>query len=836
MPHVKFIIAATIAFAVAALPGAPAWSQEQPVPSAGSLKVALDRLGTTARVLYVAAHPDDENTRLLAYLANHRHLDVAYLSITRGGGGQNLIGSEQAELLAAIRTQELLAARRTDGARQFFTRARDFGYSKTSKETLSKWGYDAILSDVVWVIRKFRPDVIITRFNETGINHGHHTASAILARAAFTAASDPSKFPEQLKLGVTPWAPHRLAVNVPRWGRSKDDVSAYLPLDVGGYDPRLGASYGEIAARSRTNHKSQGFGSSGRRGPIMEYFDTLEGPKATQDILDGVVLDWDRFEGGDRVTAALIAAKAAFSVDQPERMVPALLRVRQALSVVAKRRPLPRVLERIEDTDALIADALGLYVQLQAERPEATAGASVKVKLELVLRRPATMTLNAIEWPSGRVKDGRTIEEHVPVKAEKSVAIKASTPPSVAHWLRRPLQADTYPVTDPRQVAEPEDPASLWVGFDLTLAGKPWSWRAPITYRWTDLVHGERRRPLIVVPALTISPLAKVTLFPAGKTQTVSVVARAGRENVQGTVQLDLPKAWKAEPSTHAVKLAAAGEETTLRFRVTPPSADADPVVAGAVAKVGTTESRLRFDVIDYPHLPVQGILRHAQVRLVPLAFTPPRARVGYIRGSGDTVAEDLLAVGVNVETIDAATLRSGRFDNFDAIILGVRAYNTREDELSAAHPALMKWVQAGGRLVVQYNTSNRWKKLTAPVGPFPFEIDRERVTDERAKMTVLDPKHAIFRRPHKIGAQDFDNWVQERGLYFAKTWDDRYKPLLAAHDPGEKELKGSLIYADYGKGAFVYTGLSFFRQLPAGVPGAYRLLANILSAGEDRS
>ncbi|MEL7369008.1 MAG: PIG-L family deacetylase, partial [Myxococcota bacterium] len=811
MPNVKLFCTVLIA-ALATV--TPARSQERPMHSAGALKVELSRLGTTARVLYVAAHPDDENTRLLAYLANQRHLDVAYLSLTRGGGGQNLIGSEQAELLAAIRTQELLAARRVDGARQFFTRARDFGYSKTPKEALAKWGKDKILSDVVWVIRKFRPDVIVTRFTEAGPSHGHHTASAQLARAAFEAAPHPGQFPEHLQHGVTPWAPHRLLLNVPRWRNAKDDVSGYLALDVGGYDARLGVSYGEIAAISRTNHKSQGFGSSGRRGPIMEYFDHLAGPKADGDLLDGVVLDWDRFDGGEQVNAALAAAHQAFDVEQPESMVPHLLAARSALTAVAKKRPVPRVLERISDIDAMIAKALGLYTQAAADRPEVTAGDSIDITLEVTLRRPARLQLDSVAWPDHTDTTARPVALHTPTEVKRKVTVAASEPPSVVHWLREPLQADTYPVTEPARVADPEDGAPLAVALTFTLNGQPWSWSVPITYRRTDPVLGERRQPLLVVPPLTVSPTARIALFAGGRTSPVTLTVRAGRDDAKGSVRLNVPRTWKSEPAAAPVKLAKRGDETTLRFMVTPPSANAKPTQIQPSVTVGKAKYSLRLDVIEYPHLPVQAILRPAQIRLVPLDFEAPSVRVGYIPGPGDTVAEHLRLAGVNVKTIDAGALRSGQFDSFDAIIVGVRAYNTRGSELKSAYPALMRWVEAGGRLVVQYNTSHRWRVLSAPVGPFPFEINRGRVTDETATMTILQPEHALFTQPHKITQRDFEGWVQERGLYFAKTWDERYTPLFTAADPGEPPQKGSAIFAEHGKGAFIYTGLSFFRQL----------------------
>lgn len=813
---------------------AAARAKARPMLSASALKVDLARLGTTARLLYVAAHPDDENTRLLTYFANHRHLDVAYLSLTRGGGGQNLVGPEQAELLAAIRTQELLAARQIDGARQFFTRARDFGYSKSPKETIAKWGRDAVLSDVVWTIRKFRPDVVVTRFNETGMTHGHHTASAQLARAAFEAAGDPARYPDQLERGVTAYRPHRLMVNVPMWRRSPEtDVSGYLALDVGGYDPRLGASYGEIAARSRTMHKSQGFGATGRRGPIIEYFDTLAGPPPKEDLLEGVDLGWARLEDGQAVSDALAQAAAAFSVEAPERMVPALLSARRALKRVGNSHAVPRVTERIADCERLILSALGMHAEVRANHPEVAGGDTLDIELEIIVRRPANVRLTQVRWP-GRADSvpATNLEAHDLFTVKRKLEISNRAPPSVAHWLNGPLTANAYPVSIPTQVAEPEDPPPLAVILTMNIAGDSFDVSVPIEHVWTDLVHGERRRPVIVVPPLMVSAANAISLFPGGQSREVVLVARAGTDGVEGSVSLEVPADWKSVPPTRDVTLAHAGDETTLRFIVTPPDALTDPVTVRPVARVGDRTDAFRYDVIDYPHLPVQGILRTPTIRLVPLDFVVPDARVAYVPGSGDTVDAYLRTAGLTVETIDAGTLRTAPLARYDTIIMGIRAYNTRSDELRAAYPVLMKWVENGGRLIVQYNTNNRWRTLTVPVGPYDFKIGLGRVTDETAKMKVLAPRHPIFRHPHVIHDSDFDGWVQERGLYFAESWNARYTPLLTAHDPGEQPRAGSLLVAEHGRGVFIYTGLSFFRQLPAGVPGAYRLLANLISKG----
>ncbi len=805
----------------------PAEAQETTMHS-GALEVALARLQTTARVLYVAAHPDDENTRLLAYLANKRQVEVGYLSLTRGGGGQNLIGTEQSELLAAIRTQELLAARRLDGARQFFTRARDFGYSKSPKEALAKWGEEAVLGDVVHVIRSFRPDIIITRFTEAGPSHGHHTASARLARAAVGAAADPSQFPQQLKAGLEPHKVHRLMLNVPRWGRQGSDTAGMLTVDVGGYDSRLGLSYPEIAALSRTMHKSQGFGSAGRRGPVLEYFQTLEGPAANDDLFDGLTLDWSRYKGGEAVQSAL--SKVKLRANAPEQALSQLLKARQAMSQLPDRAHHPVIGQRLRDLDGLVGNLLGLHIRAEADRPEVTPGQRLPVRLSITLRRPAALQLKAVQWSDARDSQVRTLQVHQPLELTHQLQISSTRKPTAPPWLSGRITSGLYASADFAHTLDAQAPGAETVRLDFETGSHRWSVQTPVVHSRTDRVHGERLRAVTIVPPLTVTPVQTVIVMPQGEARPVALMVRSGREKVRGTVGLELPEGWSSEPTQVSVHLEAPGQERQVSFNVRPPSAQAAPVSIQPYVLVDGVKSHWRHDLIDHPHIPVQTILRDASLRLVPMRYSPPKGRIGYVPGSGDTIAELLQATGVRIEQLPAAELSAERLEPFDVIVLGIRAFNTQPEALAAAHPALMRWVQAGGRLVVQYNTSNRWRPLTAEVGPYPLKIDRGRVTDEFASMKVLQPKHRLLNHPHRIDQADFEGWVQERGLYFASSWDAKYTPIFEAHDAGEAPLQGSLLYTNHGKGSFIYTGLSFFRQLPAGVPGAYRLLANLLS------
>jgi LmbE family N-acetylglucosaminyl deacetylase len=817
------LLLSAVMFATLLAASAPA---EEPPMHAGMLAHALDRLASAGRVLYVGAHPDDENTRLLAYLANGRHLTAAYLSMTRGGGGQNLIGHEQDELLDVIRTEELLAARRLDGATQRFTRMRDFGYSKTADETLSIWDHEEALADVVWVIRRFQPDVIITRFDERPPNHGHHTASAILAREAFHAAADPTRFPQQLPQGVEPWQADRLLLNVPQWREGPPPAGAFT-LDVGEYDPRLGLGYGELAARSRSQHKSQGFGVPGERGPIIERFVSVAGTKPTTDIFEGLNISWGRF--GDRAAPlnhALQDARGTLERDHPERALPALLKAHRALDALPD---VPRVRDARAALDQIIAAAAGVFVRATAARAGAVPGSVVPVHIEIMLRRPAPISLRRVVFPNVA-----PVEVNAPLGLNEKKEVAADVPiqddavVSVPYWLAEPPLPGRQVVSDPRLVGDPKGPPALAVGVELALEGRALHLDAPVVYAWTDPVQGERTRSFLVVPPATVTPARQAVLFPDGKTATAAFRIRAGKDDLRGDVSMRLPAGWRAGPAKIPVTLAHAGDETIVRFQVTPP-ANASPVEIRPAIDVGGTTWSYREDVVDYPHIPMQVVLQPARLRLVPLVLRLPQGPIGYIPGSGDTVADDLAHVGLTVEVLDDEKIRSGDLSRYHAIVVGIRAYNTR-DVLRSAHERLMHYVESGGTVVVQYTTNNRLAPLEVPIGPFPLTVGRDRVTDENAAMVPVNPQHPVLRTPNRIGAADFAGWVQERGLYYAESWDPRYEPIFSAADPGEQPLLGGLLVARHGRGRYIYTGLAFFRQLPAGVPGAYRLFANLIA------
>ena len=834
-----------------------------PQPNAAQIALGLRKLGVAGSVLYVAAHPDDENTALLAYLANGALLRTAYLSVTRGDGGQNLIGSEQGPALGLIRTQELLAARRIDGAEQFFTRARDFGFSKSPDETLRIWGKDAVLADVVAVVRKFRPDVIVTRFSpEPAETHGHHTASAILALEAFHAAADPKFHPEQLVGGVGVWQARRIF-----WNRSSffikptDDVSGDVKLDVDGYNPLLGESYGEMAADSRSMHKSQGFGVARTRTPIVEYFKLLasSAPKEVAagrplaGILDGIDVTLKRFAGATRLRGLVDKAIAKFDPAAPYASVPALVAVDGALSEISEAGW--RAEKQREVTNLIVACA-GLFVDATAADYRAAPGTAVEVTATAVDRSPVPVTLDEVRFPfeaSGHAvghkletprQDGQRISgAAAPFELRQSVKLPVELTPTTPYWLEASPDAGLYHA-DPALIGMPEQASPIEVTFVFTIGGRKVAVARPVSYKWTDPVMGERYRALEVTPAVSVRPEANVLMFPRGVVQTLTVRLVAGVPSATGLLRPEAPAGWTVEPASAPFALGAVGSEAALSFQVrvnVRPNAGAGtspaPALLHVIAEIGG--ARLSWGVvrIEHPHIPIQTYLVASDVRLVPVDLAIAGKRIGYIPGPGDEVPASLRQVGYEVTIVSDEALAVGApgLARFDAVVVGVRAFNTNE-RLRAAHAALMAYVENGGTLVVQYNTNNRLAPLTVPLGPWPFDIGQKRVTDETAAVTFTAPGHPALTTPNAIGPKDFEGWVQERGLYFAEKWDSRYETPLAMHDPGEAPQAGSLLGTRYGKGTFVYTGLAFFRQLPAGVPGAYRLLANLLAGGHPRS
>ena len=799
---------------------------QRQLSGAAETRLALERLGVTASVMMIGAHPDDENTALLAYFARGRKVRTAYLSLTRGEGGQNLIGSEQGDALGVIRTQELLAARKIDGAEQFFTRAIDFGFTKTPQETFEKWGREKILSDVVWVIRRFQPDVIVLRFSGTPRDgHGQHQASAILGREAFSAASDPNRFPEQLKW-VKPWQAKRLMWNAFAFTRQQEkeaeQMKNKIEVDLGQYDPVLGYSYGEIAGMSRSMHKSQGMGTFERKGSQKNYLVTVAGDAAVHDVFDGIDTGWSRIAGGAAVGRILNEACERFDDEHPEKVVPLLLDARAKMAELHQ----PLVERKRKDLDEAVALASGLWLESTADKYEALPGGSFKITRTAIDRGTVPM-----QW------DGKPLPENAPVTNVEVVAIPASEPYSQPYWLREPKQGDTYTVTNQLLIGLPENPPVIDSKFRIQIEGQQIEYSRPAVYRWADRVLGERERPLVVVPPVAVDAPDKAMLFPNGSARNIEIEVKATVAAASGELNVAAPEGWKIEPNSRPFQISDAGQESVLTFRVIPPDSDARGSLRASAAVAGQTVS-VGMEVIDYPHIPPQALFPRAATNLVRADVRVLTKRIGYIMGAGDEVPDSLRQLGVDVTLLSPDDLARADLTRYDAIVTGVRAYNTRPD-LRANEQRLLDYIQNGGTVVVQYNTTEGGPggggatPALAHIGPYPLTIGRDRVTVETAPVKFVDAASPLLHRPNEITERDFEGWIQERGLYFASQWDPHYHALFEMNDPGEKPLPGSTLWTQFGKGAYVFTGLSFFRELPAGVPGAYRLFANFLSAGK---
>jgi LmbE family N-acetylglucosaminyl deacetylase len=799
-------------------------------PDAAQIQLALKKLRVLASVLYVGAHPDDENNELIAYLAEGRLADTAYLSMTRGDGGQNLIGPEIGERLGIIRSQELLAARRIDGGRQFFTRAIDFGFSKSPDETLRIWDKDAVLADTVRVFRLFQPDVVITRFPATvRPTHGHHTASAILAREAFAAAGDPKRFPEQIK-AIGLWKPGRIFWNTSPWFYDKKEdfkEDGLLKLDVGEFSPLLGLSFSEIAARSRSMHQSQGFGSSGSRGESLEYLELLEGEKARADLFDGIDTTWGRIAGGAVVGEILDRAYKTFNPESPSLTVPLLLEARARLLALPAGRWKS---VKQADLDQAIVSCLGLYLEAASATPSAVPGEKIKLNLEAANGSSIAVRLKRVAFPGTGVDESldQDLSGRAGLAREMQVALPKDLPDSQPYWLRQKGGPGVFRVADPALIGLPENPPPVTAVFTLDVSGSPFQVERPVVYKSTDPVRGELYRPFEVIPAVAVDLLDHVFVFPGPEPREVTVRVSAGRDGVDGTVHLEVPGGWQASPQSREFKLAQKEAEVTLKFEVRPP-ASASTGVLKAVAE----SSGARFDRglvrIEHAHIPTQVLLPPAEGRLVRLDLQRKGQTIGYVQGAGDQIPAGLRQIGYTVVELKEDELVPERLRGYDAVILGVRAYNTIEG-IKQRQPALFDYAKAGGRLIIQYNTGHELK--VEAVAPYALTISRDRVTEENAEVRFLLPKHPVLNQPNRITPADFEGWVQERGLYFASKWDPNFQAILSSNDVGEPPRDGGLLVAPYGDGYVVYTGYSWFRQIPAGVPGAYRILVNLISLG----
>ncbi|MGZ3853347.1 MAG: PIG-L family deacetylase [Flavisolibacter sp.] len=792
--------------------------------SSSDIYLGLKKLNLLGRVLYIAAHPDDENTRLLTYFSKDRLYRTGYLSLTRGDGGQNLIGDEQGVALGMIRTQELLSARRIDGAEQFFSRAFDFGFSKGPDETFQHWDREKILSDVVWVIRNFQPDVIITRFPTTGEGgHGQHTASAILANEAFKASADPSRFPEQLKF-VQPWQAKRIVWNTFNFGGNNTTSNDQLHFDVGGYNPVLGRSYGEIAAQGRSQHKSQGFGSAGTRGEAMEYFKTTGGLAPTNDLFDEIDVSWKRVKEGERVQKLIDSTIASFDFSAPQKSLPALFRIRSLVSVL----PDPYWREqKLKEVGSLIEQASGLWVECFTNENYIAQGDSLRVNFSINDRAGVGAKLQHIHIETFDTSMQVSLAPDRNLNFIKTVKPAPSMPVSQPYWLQHPMEEGYYNVTNQQLIGRPDIEPSFKAYFDVSIGGERMYVERVVKYKYVDQVKGEQSQPVTVVPRTTVYTNPELILLKKSDNEKkaffVQVVANTNINYKEENVSVELGKD-KLSVKDNSGQFAK-GTTRQYQFTIDPKKVTQIEKGIPYVRFDSSAVNYMALATIKYDHIPFINYFYTDWVKLVPIDLKNYNKRIGYIVGAGDKVPEALEEMGYDVVLLTDKELARNNLQQYDAIITGVRAFNTN-DWMNKYYDKLMEYVKNGGNYIVQYSQANN---IRAKIGPYNFVISGKRITDENAAVTFLKPEHPVLNYPNKITPDDFKGWIQERSIYHADRLDSNFQTILRMNDPGEAPDDGALVIAKYGKGYFTYTGLVFFRELPAGVPGAYRLLANII-------
>lgn len=813
-------------------------AQQPKKHNASDIYVAVQKLNVLGSVLYIAAHPDDENTRLISYMSNEVKARTAYLSLTRGDGGQNLIGPEIRELLGVIRTQELLAARRVDGGEQLFTRANDFGYSKHPDETLEIWNKDDVLSDVVWAIREFKPDIIINRFDHRtpGQTHGHHTSSAMLSMEAFDMAKDASKYSSQLEFTQT-WQPQRLFFNTSWWFYGSQekfeeaDKSNMLNFDIGTFYSTKGSSNNELASLASSQHLSQGFGRLSQRGSQQEYIEFLKGDPldGSNDVFAGIDTSWNRIDGGQAIGTIMTAIESNFNFVNPSAHLPQLLEAYKLLQNV-KDEHWKSI--KTKEIKAIIEACAGMYLEVSATTPQASPNATIELKMEVLNRSQAKIDL--VSYNLSTLQKGISKNIELPTNQRLNFKEEITIPNNIGYttpyWLNTKSTLGMYHVKNQDLIGLPETPRAVFVDFNLTILGTPMTITKPVVYRYSKPDKGELYRPFEVIPEVSASLSDKVFIFENDQQKEIEVTVKAGRDAIEGFVQMAYPSDWSVYPQKQKIEIANKGDIQKLVFTVIPPKNKSEGLITPMVNVNGKFYTDELIE-IDYAHIPFQSVLMPSESKIVRLDIETYGNNIGYIEGAGDVVPESLRQIGYKVTIIKPEQISPENLSNFDAIVVGIRAYNI-VDELKFKQKFLLDYVKEGGNLVIQYNTNRRLK--VENLAPYDLKLSRDRVTDENAEVKILDPNHPILNFPNKITGEDFEGWEQERGLYFPNEWSEEFTPLLASNDKGETSKEGALLVAKYGKGNYIYTGLSFFREFPAGVSGAYRLFANLLSAGKE--
>jgi len=800
--------------------------------SSADIYKGIQKLNVLGSVLYIAAHPDDENTRLITYLSKAELVNTAYLSLTRGDGGQNSIGPEQAELLGIVRTQELLSARRVDGGSQFFTRAMDFGYSKSAKETLTIWNREDLLSDMIWVIRKFKPDVLITRFPaDERAGHGQHESSALLAAEAFEKANDPAVFPDQLSY-AQPWQPERLLLNTGRWWNPDIQEGEHvISIDIGEYDPLSGLSYSELGADSRSQHRSQAFGVTWTRGTSREYLEYVKGSEPEEGIFDGIDISWNRVKRPD-IEQMIQEILKMYDFIDPATSLPGLINVRK--KIVDLDDDFWRE-KKLVEVNELIKACLGLYMEATVDKAYASPGDSVTFQLEFTNRSEKEVKLERILAGNVEIDSTLTVtlDYNQPVSIEISRILTIKVSETSPFWLKFPRIGYQYVIKDELKRGMAKNEVPVIFQAELNISGETITYDIPVVYTWTDRMRGQQYEPFDVGPELFTKINNGVYIFPDRSEKEIEVNIISQNQALNGKLRLDVPPGWSYSPSEFSFRIKPESTES-YTFTLAPPSESSRGIIK-AIASNGSEIFDRYLDRIEYDHFPGQLVYLPAEATVVKLDIEKAGDKIGYIMGAGDEVDKSLSQIGYNVLRIDENNINQLDLNQFEAIVFGIMAFNNNSF-LSDFKDQFLSYIQNGGTVIVQY-TNIRIGIKSDILMPYPIEFSRNssavRVSEENAKVTFLQPDHPALNIPNKITVHDFEGWIQERGLYFPVSWDEHYDALISCHDTGEDPLPGGLLVAQYGKGYYVYTSYSWFRQLPAGVPGAYRIFANLISLGK---
>ena len=824
-------------FLLTLLPFSILLAQKPITPASSEIFESVQKLNFLGAVLYIAAHPDDENTRLISYMSNHVKARTAYLSLTRGDGGQNLIGSEIRELLGVIRTQELLAARRIDGGEQLFTRANDFGFSKHPDETLAIWNKEAVLSDVVLAIRKFQPDIIINRFDHRtpGSTHGHHTSSAMLSVEAFDLANNKSAYPDLLKYADV-WQPKRLFFNTNSWFyRSQEDFdkadkSNMITFDIGTYYPLKGVSNNEIASLASSQHLSQGFGRLSQRGTQSEYIEFLKGEPLNnnENIFEDIDTSWNRIKGGKAIGDILYAVENNFNFRDPSIHIPQLMEAYKLLQNIENAH---WKTQKTQELKSIIEMCAGLYLEASANDPSSTLNQTIKISIEALNRSNQNVLLESISQGDQEViTKNLELKNNDSEKFDTDYFISANENYTSPYWLTNKGTLGMYEVENKQLIGLPETPRNVIINFNLKINNTPITFTKDVVYRYSKPDKGELYNPFEIVPEVSAKITETVIIFENDKQRDITVKVKAGRDNLEGFVEVNHPNDWNVFPEKQKVFMAHKGEEQTVTFTIIPPKNQSEGYLS-SIVHVGDKDYTKELIEINYTHIPFQTVLLPSESKIVRLDIKMKGENIGYIAGAGDVVPESLQQIGYNVLTIKPEDISTETLSRFDAVVVGIRAYNTVEN-LDYKQQLLFDFVASGGNMIVQYNTSRGLK--VDKLAPFDIKLSSDRVTDENAEVRFLNPEHELLNYPNKITQKDFEGWTQERGLYFPSSWSNEFTPILSMNDKNETPKDGSLLVAKHGKGYYIYTGLSFFREFPEGVSGAYRLFANMLSIGKE--